>query len=361
MIAETEEDSDVSSPSRSPSPSRILTPPPASTPIKHPAASVSAENSHMKRFVDNNSENSDSAQEPGQTRKGKQIQSGKQFNWQRRDVIKLEPPATGQDHQTELDERELLASEVLFNLSAFAPAASATLPKLTTAAVNRKSSSTPTRRPSPRLTSRAPSPDSFSDEEFEDEDGDYNEDSDHPSRPYNSPPYSPTSPARVLRRRTAEMKRRVEMEQAQVLSPSITSKPKKKRGNLPEFATRILKQWIFEHSLHPYPTEEEKAELEAKTNLSLNQVNNWFTNARRRILPKKRGHGSSRVMSFQLANHRTVFRTPRTNAEQQTEAQGLSTSILPRPVLSLPARLQSPTFSSRPTMNSQQSALFNSV
>eukprot|EP01112_Ceratiomyxa_fruticulosa_P007522 TRINITY_DN1957_c0_g2_i1.p1 TRINITY_DN1957_c0_g2~~TRINITY_DN1957_c0_g2_i1.p1 ORF type:complete len:616 (+),score=159.07 TRINITY_DN1957_c0_g2_i1:552-2399(+) len=63
---------------------------------------------------------------------------------------------------------------------------------------------------------------------------------------------------------------------------------KKRRGKLPEAATDVLKKWLFEHYYHPYPTEEEKAALATQTNLSLNQINNWFTNARRRILPKQK-------------------------------------------------------------------------
>ncbi|XP_052861006.1 homeobox protein Meis3-like [Anopheles cruzii] len=57
-----------------------------------------------------------------------------------------------------------------------------------------------------------------------------------------------------------------------------------KRGILPKQATSVMRAWLFQHLVHPYPTEEEKRVIAAQTNLTLLQVNNWFINARRRIL-----------------------------------------------------------------------------
>ncbi|XP_061183973.1 homeobox protein PKNOX2-like isoform X2 [Saccostrea echinata] len=61
-------------------------------------------------------------------------------------------------------------------------------------------------------------------------------------------------------------------------------KKKSKRGVLPKQATQVMKSWLFQHIVHPYPTEDEKRQIASQTNLTLLQVNNWFINARRRIL-----------------------------------------------------------------------------
>ncbi|XP_053676257.1 homeobox protein meis3-A-like [Anopheles nili] len=59
---------------------------------------------------------------------------------------------------------------------------------------------------------------------------------------------------------------------------------RQKRGILPKHATSVMRAWLFQHLVHPYPTEDEKRAIAAQTNLTLLQVNNWFINARRRIL-----------------------------------------------------------------------------
>ncbi|KAI8335635.1 homeobox KN domain-containing protein [Choanephora cucurbitarum] len=68
--------------------------------------------------------------------------------------------------------------------------------------------------------------------------------------------------------------------------PSNTLMLRKRRGNLPKTVTAVLKQWLIEHCRNPYPTEAEKTGLKEKTGLTLNQISNWFINARRRLLPQ---------------------------------------------------------------------------
>ncbi|KAK0408131.1 hypothetical protein QR680_003790 [Steinernema hermaphroditum] len=45
-----------------------------------------------------------------------------------------------------------------------------------------------------------------------------------------------------------------------------------------------FRAWLFQNLTHPYPSEEQKKQLAADTGLTILQVNNWFINARRRIV-----------------------------------------------------------------------------
>ncbi|XVF36046.1 hypothetical protein REPUB_Repub19eG0024800 [Reevesia pubescens] len=52
---------------------------------------------------------------------------------------------------------------------------------------------------------------------------------------------------------------------------------------LPESSVSVLRAWLFEHFLHPYPKDSEKIMLAKQTGLTRNQVANWFINARVRL------------------------------------------------------------------------------
>ncbi|EEQ82021.1 hypothetical protein NCER_101346 [Vairimorpha ceranae BRL01] len=63
------------------------------------------------------------------------------------------------------------------------------------------------------------------------------------------------------------------------------SKKIMRRANYPHKVTKILKTWLEENMKHPYPSEIQKILFCEKTGLDICQINNWFINARRRILP----------------------------------------------------------------------------
>ncbi|MQL81027.1 hypothetical protein Taro_013471 [Colocasia esculenta] len=52
---------------------------------------------------------------------------------------------------------------------------------------------------------------------------------------------------------------------------------------LPETSVSILRAWLFEHFLHPYPKDSDKLKLARQTGLTRSQVSNWFINARVRL------------------------------------------------------------------------------
>ena len=57
---------------------------------------------------------------------------------------------------------------------------------------------------------------------------------------------------------------------------------KKPKGKLPKEALIVLKHFWNKKICWPYPTEEDKAAIKAKTTLDATQINNWFINQRKR-------------------------------------------------------------------------------
>lgn len=73
---------------------------------------------------------------------------------------------------------------------------------------------------------------------------------------------------------------------------------RKTGARFPRDAVKILKQWLAEHSDHPYPNEREKDELKQLTGLKRSQISNWLANARRRgkVLPAENSGPSSPIL-----------------------------------------------------------------
>mmetsp|Transcript_315 Transcript_315/g.577 ORF Transcript_315/g.577 Transcript_315/m.577 type:complete len:309 (-) Transcript_315:39-965(-) len=82
----------------------------------------------------------------------------------------------------------------------------------------------------------------------------------------------------------SELRRRYQLA-AERLQESDQA-PSKWRGNLPKDAVAILRQWVAENSdpYGPYPDDNDKRELAARTGLPQRQISNWFINYRKRHL-----------------------------------------------------------------------------
>ncbi|CAL9088552.1 unnamed protein product [Musa acuminata var. zebrina] len=63
----------------------------------------------------------------------------------------------------------------------------------------------------------------------------------------------------------------------------MESEPWRPQRGLPQRSVSILRAWLFEHFLHPYPSDVDKHLLARQTGLSRSQVSNWFINARVRL------------------------------------------------------------------------------
>ncbi|KAI0847789.1 hypothetical protein F5Y00DRAFT_110676 [Daldinia vernicosa] len=102
------------------------------------------------------------------------------------------------------------------------------------------------------------------------------------------------------------------------------SKQRKRRGNLPKETTDKLRAWFHSHLSHPYPTEEEKQQLMKQTGLQLNQISNWFINARRRQLPSmiNNARAEADAMTVRGAENNLIPSTER--ADYDTDGRLLS-------------------------------------
>lgn len=70
------------------------------------------------------------------------------------------------------------------------------------------------------------------------------------------------------------------------LVPTIETLPEisdARRERHPPNSKDILLKWYYEHSYHPYPAKDELLLLANMTGLTIEQVRNWFNNARKRI------------------------------------------------------------------------------
>nr|CAD1841731.1 unnamed protein product [Ananas comosus var. bracteatus] len=90
--------------------------------------------------------------------------------------------------------------------------------------------------------------------------------------------YKNFSEGRSLCRTTGEKR-----ETLQTLGSIQIRQDWKPLRGLPEDSVALLRAWLFEHFLHPYPNDSEKSMLSSQTGLTRSQISNWFINARVRL------------------------------------------------------------------------------
>uniref|UniRef100_A0ACD5X611 Uncharacterized protein n=2 Tax=Avena sativa TaxID=4498 RepID=A0ACD5X611_AVESA len=117
----------------------------------------------------------------------------------------------------------------------------------------------------PVPTRVTPWADEDSEEEEEDDDYDYDY---HPAR-------AAVTEEDVVNRLVRRTKRAAAARAAEQVCKPL-------RG-LPEDSVAVLRAWLFDHFLDPYPSDNEKLRLAVSTGLSRRQISNWFINARVRL------------------------------------------------------------------------------
>jgi hypothetical protein len=83
--------------------------------------------------------------------------------------------------------------------------------------------------------------------------------------------------------------------------PKDAKSRRKKRQTLPRHTKLILLSWLSENLDRPYPNSREKYELLLKTGITIQKLDYWFINARRRkigILRKLKENGQGVVLSL---------------------------------------------------------------
>jgi hypothetical protein len=113
------------------------------------------------------------------------------------------------------------------------------------------------------------------------------------------------------------------------------------KSKLPKKATDVLKSWFLNNINHPYPNVETKDMLCKMTNLTKKQIQNWFTNSRKRFLEplkKKLDHHPHSIPMGQVNLLATNMNQP--NLQDTTTQYGGDSSVNNIIIQQQPVQLQ---------------------
>jgi len=126
-----------------------------------------------------------------------------------------------------------------------------------------------------------------------------------------------------------------------VSSPTKTTpskgKSQRKSSSLPSETVEYLKAWMMspEHVAHPYPTEQEKAQIMADTGIELKQLTNWFVNNRKRYWKPRveaRLHHQAQAQAATTPTIPTVAPSQEANSRSSDSSSDSSNSRYGSPV-----------------------------
>ncbi|WOL05739.1 hypothetical protein Cni_G14470 [Canna indica] len=107
--------------------------------------------------------------------------------------------------------------------------------------------------------------------------------------------------------------------------------PWRPQRGLPERSVSILRAWLFEHFLHPYPSDVDKHILARQTGLSRSQVSNWFINARVRLwkpMVEEMYMEETKEHESQEENDNMIYNAGEVNMEDQKPAHAVDPDSL---------------------------------
>ncbi|XP_071910761.1 BEL1-like homeodomain protein 1 [Coffea arabica] len=93
---------------------------------------------------------------------------------------------------------------------------------------------------------------------------------------------------------------------------------------LPERSVSVLRAWLFEHFLHPYPKDSDKLMLAKQTGLTRSQVSNWFINARVRLWKPM----VEEMYTEEMKEHEKNGSEEKTSKSEQNEDSGSKSNAL---------------------------------
>ncbi|XP_020207112.1 BEL1-like homeodomain protein 1 isoform X2 [Cajanus cajan] len=94
---------------------------------------------------------------------------------------------------------------------------------------------------------------------------------------------------------------------------------------LPERAVSILRAWLFEHFLHPYPKDSDKVMLAKQTGLARSQVSNWFINARVRLWKPM----VEEMYLEEIKDHEQTNGSENTRSKESNKEMGSNANVAP--------------------------------